>query len=316
MYKYLLIILITLVSAHAKAQPAQVERDSFHIFFRLDDPNLNEAMQYKIDSLLRYGLILRDKDIIIVGYADYLGTTGYNEVLSQNRAMHVKEYLAGKGVKSEQIKICMGKGQIKRNDTSKLGYAPDRKVDIVIERAQDPESDTPTEEPDNVITFKKKQKKTPAKVNVFPGGVPVNPSKTATATPPDSQYKLDKYKPGETFVLNKIFFEYNRHIITKESVSELDNLYNALAKYPNIKIQIEGHICCIDEIDALDDDTHELALSVNRAKYIYEYLISRGINADRMKYIGYGRTRPMIKVERSRDDQAKNRRVEIRILEK
>jgi outer membrane protein OmpA-like peptidoglycan-associated protein len=85
---------------------------------------------------------------------------------------------------------------------------------------------------------------------------------------------------------------------------------------PNLKISIEGHVCCIkDTPDALDIDTFEPQLSVNRAKAIYQYLTSRGIDTSRLSYIGYGRRRPMVDPELSEEDAEKNRRVEIRILE-
>jgi outer membrane protein OmpA-like peptidoglycan-associated protein len=313
MLRYVFILLFLF----ANAIMASAQADTFHLYFKLDDPTINPPAKERIDSLWKSGMIKRDKNIIIVGYADYLGSVAYNEVLSQNRAMNVKDYLSTKGLQSDQIKICMGKGQIMRADTSKEGYAPDRKVDIVIVRANRMTPDT-TPKPDSVVVFKKKEREN-NKLNPFPTGVPVNPAKTPVSnTPitPDSVYKLDRYKPGETFIMNNIYFYPNRHMVTNESLVEMNLLYNALHNNPTVKVQIEGHVCCVDEVDALDDDTREIALSVNRAKYIYEYLIGRGIEADRLKYVGYGRSRPMIKVEKNANDQAKNRRVEVRILEK
>ncbi|MBK6526504.1 MAG: OmpA family protein [Crocinitomicaceae bacterium] len=57
---------------------------------------------------------------------------------------------------------------------------------------------------------------------------------------------------------------------------------------PTMKIELQGHT------DTQGDDKHNLELSHNRAKAVYEYLISKGISKDRMTYKGYGETQPVI----------------------
>jgi len=50
-----------------------------------------------------------------------------------------------------------------------------------------------------------------------------------------------------------------------------------------MKIQIEGHVCCIrDYDDALDIDNNDNHLSLNRAKQVYIYLVEKGIKANRL----------------------------------
>ena len=87
---------------------------------------------------------------------------------------------------------------------------------------------------------------------------------------------------------------------------------------PKLKIQIEGHICCLmnKNVDGYDYDTGEHLLSENRAKAIYDYLAEKGIDTGRMKYIGLSNTKPLRWPEDTGEDQDMNRRVEIRILEK
>jgi outer membrane protein OmpA-like peptidoglycan-associated protein len=50
--------------------------------------------------------------------------------------------------------------------------------------------------------------------------------------------------------------------------------------------------------------------------YINYYLVKRGIDSKRLQYEGYGRSRPVVRQEKSMADENKNRRVEIRIIEK
>jgi outer membrane protein OmpA-like peptidoglycan-associated protein len=81
-------------------------------------------------------------------------------------------------------------------------------------------------------------------------------------------------------------------------------------------INIEGHVCCIKDVpDALDIDTYESRLSVNRAKAVYEYLVVKGIDPTRLSYVGFGKKRPIIADEKTEEDAAKNRRVEIRVTD-
>jgi len=67
--------------------------------------------------------------------------------------------------------------------------------------------------------------------------------------------------------------------------------------------------------DAFDADTMEPELSQNRAKAVYDYLAGKGIDAARLTWQGFGHSRPVIADEKTPDDAAKNKRVEIRIIE-
>ena len=79
---------------------------------------------------------------------------------------------------------------------------------------------------------------------------------------------------------------------------------------PKLKIKIEGHVCC------LPDNYTYYSLSENRARAVLDYLLDNGIDLSRMQYEGFGSSRKAVKPERTPEDQQKNRRVEIRILEK
>ncbi len=54
---------------------------------------------------------------------------------------------------------------------------------------------------------------------------------------------------------------------------------------------------------------------MNRAKAIYNYLVSKDIDASRLRYEGFGKRRPVVAFESNEEDAKKNRRVEIRILD-
>jgi outer membrane protein OmpA-like peptidoglycan-associated protein/tetratricopeptide (TPR) repeat protein len=114
---------------------------------------------------------------------------------------------------------------------------------------------------------------------------------------------LQKIKVGSVVVLNNIFFESNSYTLKNESKTELNTLVDMLTKNPNLKIEIGGHT----DNSGIEKDNE--ALSQNRAKSVYELLISKGIAAERLSYKGYASTKP-IADNKTTEGKAKNRRTE------
>jgi outer membrane protein OmpA-like peptidoglycan-associated protein len=79
-------------------------------------------------------------------------------------------------------------------------------------------------------------------------------------------------------VLHNIFFETDSYVLKDESKIELNKLTDFLNQNPSLKILISGHT------DNVGSDQHNLTLSDNRAKSVYDYLISNGIAASRLSY--------------------------------
>ncbi|HXA02254.1 MAG TPA: OmpA family protein [Cytophagaceae bacterium] len=129
-----------------------------------------------------------------------------------------------------------------------------------------------------------------------------------------SNYKLSielvtTYK--RTYTLDHMYFEPNQSKIEslkKESVSTLNNLYDTLVSNPKMKLEIAGHT------DNSGEPTANLHLSQKRADAIREYLISKGIAADRILAKGYGHTQPLASNDYP-EGRMFNRRTEIKIIE-
>lgn len=124
-------------------------------------------------------------------------------------------------------------------------------------------------------------------------------------------------KVNETVTLKNIFFEGGLPDILPSSMAELENLRNFLLQNKGVTIQIEGHVCC-KGISTSNDGPYsdDRQLSELRAQSIYDYLAAQGIDKKRMKYVGYGTTKPAVYPARTEEQQQQNRRVEIRILSK
>lgn len=281
-YTYILYLLICV----CQKGYSQAHTDTLKLFFDTGQAAFNNDTRNKLDSLFYNDVIAANQTVDIVGYTDYVGSEAYNTALSEERAQYVANYFLRMGIKSKQIKKQVGMGEIERAVERQGGYQADRRVDVILQ------------------------------MNKGTGAIK-NGKSNIVYTDTSTNTLLPKITTGKTFVLDKIYFYAGRHVVKPESLPELDKLYNALAANEHITIQIEGHICCVRFApDALDEDTNELALSTNRAKYIYDYLIAKGINEKRIKYRGFGRQRPIVAQERTPEDEDKNRRVEIRVLSK
>ncbi|MEL6142620.1 MAG: OmpA family protein, partial [Bacteroidota bacterium] len=104
------------------------------------------------------------------------------------------------------------------------------------------------------------------------------------------------------FAIQNINFETASATITAESRSVLDRVEDILRRYPGYKLAIGGHTDSIGSAEA------NMSLSERRAKSVYDYLIAKGISANRMTYQGFGETLP-IADNRYKDGREQNRRV-------
>ena len=271
---------------------AQKTIDTFKLYFDLDVAELNKNAEKKIDLLIYNDRVLNSSIITIVGYADYLCTGGYNQKLSMRRAENVKKYLLKYNLDTSNIKVCIGRGQVVRNGyTDNSGYPSDRRVDLVVNN--------------------KKMRYT----EIVPKHDTGHTHKVLPPAAPNVA-QIAELKKGETITLNNVYFPPGRHTVLARSVPTLEQLYEVLKNNPRLKISIEGHVCCIaDGGDALDVETGEVSLSLNRAREIFTFLIDKGIDPNRLHYEGFGKSRPIVQFERTEEDASKNRRVEIRVLD-
>jgi len=108
-----------------------------------------------------------------------------------------------------------------------------------------------------------------------------------------------------TKIASKIFFETGSDKLKTSSKVSLDDLADILKQYPEAKLSIEGHT------DDVGDDKMNLDLSQKRCESVKNYLVSKGIAAERLTAQGFGETKP-IADNKTSDGRAKNRRVELK----
>jgi len=98
--------------------------------------------------------------------------------------------------------------------------------------------------------------------------------------------------PGsqQDFVVNvgdRVFFETDSSDLTTQARATLDKQAQWLGQYNRYTFTIEGHA------DERGTREYNIALGARRAQTVREYLVSRGIDAQRMRTISYGKERPV-----------------------
>ncbi len=117
-----------------------------------------------------------------------------------------------------------------------------------------------------------------------------------------------EFDPPKTFVLDNVEFDFGKFTLRPESHNALDDLIDYLNRKPNERIEIGGHT------DNVGSDEKNLVLSLERAKSIVEYLVSKGISNNRVVAKGYGAEEP-IEENTTDEGRQKNRRTEVKILD-
>ena len=104
-----------------------------------------------------------------------------------------------------------------------------------------------------------------------------------------------------------ILFDTGKSSIKAESTSVMVDIIQILNEYPNAKFTVEGHT------DSVGSEKLNQKLSEERANSVRNFLIDKGIAADRLTAIGYGEAKP-IATNNTRAGRAQNRRVEINLV--
>ena len=255
------------------------------VYFETDQHDIPETEHSRLLLFLTEIEDIDIQKISIYGFTDDRGSDNYNLVLSQNRAESIKEVFSNNEFDESVITNVDGKGEILVNviheeNLSKI-RGLNRKVEIIVTK--------------KVAKPKQKAK-----------------AKKIVARPKNQKTTQDiangNVKEGDKIRLENIYFKTGYATLAKDSKTTLEDIAKILIEQDNIYFSIEGHVCCTQNSrDAVNRKTNQRNLSLARAKFIYDYLIKKGVNKRRMRYIGMRRKFPL------GGDPKFDRRVEILI---
>jgi len=273
--KQLLIILLCSISF------CQAQNVEFDIYFDLGKFTLSTKHTKKINTELATLDSATTYDFVVKGYTDFVDTENFNLELSENRAKSVTTFLKTNYEPFINSIEKEAKGELptaSKQQNERIGVKKHRKVSVIISKNDH------------------KPKVVERKTNIYV--VPIK-----------------KLRVGSTYTIGKINFKTGRVTLVKSSKKELEKLVRFLRKNREIHIEVQGHVCCggNDDSDALNSATGTETLSVDRARFIYKYLISRGISEKRLTYKGYAFKNPLRFPEKGKRDRSDNRRVEVKV---
>jgi outer membrane protein OmpA-like peptidoglycan-associated protein len=281
--------------------PVFYAQEQFALFFDSNKFELNTKETSKLNDWISQNK--NNKIVAIHGFTDEDGSNGFNDTLAQLRVETIYNAI------KNQLKI--------RDDFKSRSFgesfsqsknkAENRKVIVYYLLEKDIARE------DEILGIKKEEPSVE-----LPKPEIEFPETMVFENPDGSQktFKLDKVfmkkvndaKKGDKLKVDNLNFVINTFIVVPEAKGKMFELLVVLQNNPTLKIEIQGHLCCMPN-DRLD-------LSTQRAKAIYNFLVANGIYPGRLSYKGFGSTQPIFPLpEKDEAQRAANRRVEILILE-
>ena len=106
---------------------------------------------------------------------------------------------------------------------------------------------------------------------------------------------------------HSMLFEFDKSNLTPETKAELDRIAKIMQDDPNVMLELQGNT------DSVGTDAYNKALGERRAKAVFDYLKSKGINPNRLKTVSLGESKPVASNETDAG-RAQNRRVDLVIV--
>jgi outer membrane protein OmpA-like peptidoglycan-associated protein len=221
---------------------------TMNVFFSTAKYDMNSKERASISHFIKKLDTVNITGITITAFCDDRGNKGYNDTLSMNRANAVKDYLSQLKIPAASFTKVGGESEIALDENSKKSQVQQRNFNRRAEIK---------------ITYTKK------------------------ASTGVDRILSGKFKVGDKIILSRLLFIGGRHQLLEESYGTMDSLTDYLKKNTWFDFMILGHICCEEPgIDGEDFETGLFNLSEARARAIYDYLVSKGIDPKRMGHKG------------------------------
>lgn len=266
-----------------------LSQEQFAVYF---DSNKSDITKAEEKKLLKW--IETNKEIKVVainGYTDEDGSNGFNDTLAKKRVDFIFKQIKDKIKIREDFKTRSFGENFKQSQNK----AENRKVTIFYLLPKD----IPRE--NEILGIQ------PAIVQP----IEIIPIEEEAMNFPESATLADKValsQKGTLIRLKDINFYINTFAMMPSSKPSIDELISVLKKYPKLKIEIQGHICCVNK------DVKNLSL--DRARQVKRVLVSEAIADKRISVKGFGVSKPKFSIpEKNENEAERNRRVEIMILE-
>jgi len=119
---------------------------------------------------------------------------------------------------------------------------------------------------------------------------------------------MRKLSVGVSSILRNLYFDFDKASLKTESYNELNKLETMMRQNQNLMVEIGGHT------DSYGTKDYNLYLSQKRANAVKDFLTRKGIDARRIKAVGYGKSKPLASNDDEEEGRELNRRVEFKVL--
>ena len=255
------------------------------VYYDLDKFVIRKDAMPALDKLAELMQKYSFLDLLVASHTDSRASDEYNIRLSNNRAKAVTEYLGGKGISADRVRLeWFGESQLVNDcgngkPCNEVNHQLNRRSELVLEAFPDPtkQYDIPQELKD--IDF---------------------------CEPEDIFEKIQE----EINDIPTIYFDFDKSMLRSVHKQELERTAVMLKRMPNLMLYIEGHT------DQRGDEEYNKKLSERRAQSVKDYLKNRGIEDNRLESQWFGKTRPIHDCNTVTCTEAMhqlNRRTELRI---
>ncbi|MFY0689034.1 MAG: PD40 domain-containing protein [Cyclobacteriaceae bacterium] len=124
----------------------------------------------------------------------------------------------------------------------------------------------------------------------------------------ETKIHLDRIIIEKPIVLNNIYYDLNKAEIRSDAALVLDSLVMIMDDNPDIYIELGSHT------DSRDTEAYNMELSWRRARSAVSYIISKGVESNRITAKGYGESQLLIKEAQNEEEHQVNRRTEFKVL--
>jgi outer membrane protein OmpA-like peptidoglycan-associated protein len=293
------------------------------IYFDLDQDDFKKSELQSFENIFEDLMYLSILEVEILGYCDDRGTLDYNQKLSENRVetvamwlldhdinlMNIYKEIAGRGeialeTDGDRLSIIRTRAQNRRVDVRFILKAPAANrlaIKSLQKKDLDPEQLEIIDKYEEKVIYQVRKKSNSKELITVDDleeyvYVPtlISPAVNSKEEPFKSLLRKN-ISSGETIILKDIHFLRGRSTLNPESIPLLKRVIEILQSRNNVHFEIHGHVCCIDSRfeDALDRNTMRSDLSTARARLIYRVLTEYQIDTKRMKFKGFGRTKPL-----------------------
>lgn len=265
-----------------------------NVFFDTDKSDLRKESKAELDRLYKKISKRKNSVVQISGHTDNRAGHDYNHVLSEARSVSVVQYLIDKGFDSKRI-FARGYGETQPVDTNNTEEALqlNRRTEYMILDLKDSTQEAYTQLKDTFL--------------VRPGTAYYN----RLLDDFKSVYlkkQADKAPEVGAFLFYKVHFAFGQtKSITDYSKARLDELVDYLEHFPGCKVELVSHA---DYLGSLEEN---LKIAADREKMVTDYLVSKGVAADRLKHLNKDEQLKVLDSD-NKDNGQNTRKLEFKVV--